>query len=320
MGKGIVLLLHLLAVVAGWGMVAGLRPVLAGWTENGWAALENPLPGKSGARVLTADEVAAGRTLLEDTEAKRLNYAYGQDAPGPELSIEELIDREFRRRGIDPAAPAPKSGDEDGSGKEAVEAREYHQVLAQFLDKHLNGEHGPDLAYGFLHGRVDAVAIYDSLATRLPGAAVDHTLRRALYRQLAPLGPVRAEALLEPLSEAEATALKHELIRPPRMLFAPARADLAPDNAYELLSSMPAPAGDSERLQRELSWIRVTEDSLETYGSDYLHWVEALPAGPGRDQASAGLLACLKDEDPASYRRIRLLVTDPGILKEFPDR
>lgn len=320
MGKGIVLLLHLLAVVAGWGMVAGLRPVLSGWAENGRASVENPLPGKSGARVLTADEVAAGRELLLGIEADQRLHPNPFFHRSPELPIEELIDREFRRRGIDPAAPAPTLAEEGESGEEAVEAREYHQVLAQFLDHHLNGEHGPDLAYGFRHGRVDAVAIYDSLATHLPGAAADHTLRRALYRQLAPLDPVRAEALLAPMTEAEATGLKLEIIQPPPILFAPARAVLSPDRAFKLLSSIAPPADESEALQRELARIRVTDEFLEAYGSDYLHWVEALPAGPGRDQASAGLLACLKDEDPASYRRIRLLVTDPRILKEFPAR
>ncbi len=316
MGKK--LLLHLLAVAAGWGMVAAVRPVVvAGW-EHRQVAVENPAPGKTGIRTGNPAEEATGRELLQRFEVERLSYQHTLDTPGPELLIEELIDKELRRRGIDPAAPAPKLADQGGSGEEANDVEEYHQVLAQFLGSYLNGEHGPDLAHGFRHGRVDAVALYDSLANHLPGAAADDTLRRALYRQLAHLDPVRAAALVDPMPEAEATALKHEIIRPPRSLFTPARAVLAPDKAYQLLSSIAAPAEDSEVLQRELSWIRVTDDFLETYGSDYLHWVEGLPAGAGRDQASAGLLRCLQDKDPASYRRIRRLVTDPEILKEFP--
>jgi hypothetical protein len=313
MGKGKALLLHLLAVVAGWGMVAGLRPVVGAWAENRRDAEENPLPGKSGARVLTADEVAAGRELLLGIEAEQRLHPNPFFPPSPELPIEELIDKELRRRGIDPAAPAPTLADEVGSGEEAVEAREYHQVLAQFLDSYLNGEHGPDLAHGFRHGRVDASAIYDLLAAHLPGAAADHTLRRALYRELAPLDPVRAEALLAPMTEAEAMQVKYRVIEQPS-------SPLTPDATFALLTSVSAPTDFHGRVRRVLAWGTVTESFLPEFGSDYLDWLEQLPAGVDRDFAALAVAQRLPNDDLASHQRLRVLITGSYPLEGPPPR
>lgn len=311
MGKGKALLLHFLAVVAGWGIVAGLRPVVATARENGPATVETRAPAKSSMRTGAPAEVAAGTELLQRIRAARLNPPDRAD-----LSIEELIDKDLRPRGIDPATPAPKLADEGGSEEEAVEAGEYHQVLAHFLARYLNGEHGPDLAHGFRHGRLDALAIYESLATHLPGAAADHTLRRVLYRQLAPLDPVSADGLLESLSGDEATREKYEAIKNPSSPF----TTITPDAAFELLVSIPEAEGLSRPDSGQNIWMELTYHFLEEYGSDYLPWLEQLPAVSGRDWAAIALLSYEENFDLPTYRRIRALVRDAGMLEDLPPR
>jgi hypothetical protein len=190
---------------------------------------------------------------------------------------------------------------------------EYHMILERILRDYLEGERGPDLTHAFRNGRLEAGALYDSLAAHLPGAAGDHTLRRVLFDNLAPLDPVRAAALLAPLSEEEAAQKKGSLVVARTSVF-------TPDTAYALLSSIPA-SGDSARWEREYAWSQVTSGFLERYGSDYLPWVEQLPAGRDREEAAAGaLLSYLKKGDLSGYRRIRALVTDPRILSLFPPR
>jgi len=312
MERRVFILVHLAVVIAGWGAGAGLRSFGVAGDEGGRVDLEDPAPAKTGVRTRTPAEVAAGREVLQRILGT-MRSSPAQETPSPELSIEELVEKELRRRGLDPAAPAPKLVDGGGSGEEAVEARDYHQVLAHFLARYLNGEHGPDLAHGFRHGRLDALAIYDSLATHLPGAAADQTLRRALYRQLASLDPVGADALLELMSEDEAAQWKRDL-------FASRSSSFTPDTAFTLLSSTP-PSGDSAGIEmRAAAWNVATREFLERYRSDYLPWVEQYPAGSVREEAAAALLRHLEKDDLPGYRRIRALVTDPQTLASFPPR
>jgi hypothetical protein len=71
---------------------------------------------------------------------------------------------------------------------------------------------------------------------------------------------------------------------------------------------------------RAATWNKATRDFLERYRSDYLPWVEQLPAGPVREEAAAALLRHLEKDDLPGYRRIRALVTDPAKLASFPPR
>lgn len=314
MGKGKVLLLHLLAVVAGWGMVAGLRPVVGSWETGGEASAESRAPSKTG-RVRSTAEIAEGQKLLQRfTAANKAVPPGGSDADaGLELSLRDLVDTFVKESGFDPAARGPSSDDEGRSAEEWISSVKYNRNLFRLLGTYLEGEHGPDPTHAFLLGRLDAGAIYDSLATHLPGAAADHTLRRALYEQLAPLDPVRAAALLTPLSEDEAAQWKRDL-------FASRSSSFAPDTAFTLLSSTP-PSGDSAGIEmRAAAWNVATREFLERYRSDYLPWVEQYPAGSVREEAAAALLHHLEKDDLPGYRRIRALVTDPRTLASFPPR
>jgi hypothetical protein len=321
MGKGKVLLLHLLAVVAGWGMVAGLRPVVGSWEPGGKASAESRAPSKTG-RIRSTAEIAAGQKLLQSfTAARQGGHRGGFDATsGPKPALRDLVDEYRKDSGFDPAVPAPSwdiegQSEEDRSAtiKERSKIIKYYLNLHRLLGTYFEGEHGPDPTHAFLLGRLDAGAIYDSLAAHLPGAAADHTLRRALYDRLAPLDPVRAAALLTPLSEDEAAQWKRDL-------FASRSTSFAPETAFALLSSTP-PSGDPvEGEMRVAAWNLATREFLERYSSDYLPWVEQYPAGPDREEAAAALLRRLEKDDLPGYRRIRALVTDPQTLASFPPR
>lgn len=315
MGKGKAVLLHLLAVASGWGMVAALRPVVGKWQSGGGeAAAESRAPSKTG-RVRSTAEIAAGQQLLQRiTNASKADPPVGANsAPGPELSLRDLVDTFVKESGFDPAARAPSSDDEGRSAEERIFGVKHNRDLFRLLGTYLEGEHGPDPTQAFLLGRLDAGAIYDSLAAHLPGAAAGHTLRRALYDQLALLDPVRAAALLAPLSEDEAAQWKRDL-------FASRSSAFTPDNAFALLSSTP-PGGDAVGVEmRAAAWNVATREFLERYRSDYLPWVEQLPAGPAREEAAAALLRPLEKNNLPGYRRIRALVTDPRTLASFPPR
>lgn len=315
MGKGKAVSLHLLAVAAGWGLVAALRPIVGSWQSGGEAAAESRAPTKTG-RIRSTAEIAAGQKLLERfTAARQGDHPGGADAdPGPELSLGDLVETFRRDTGFDPVAPAPSMEEKGPSEEDFDTFAQYQGVLGDLLRKYLEGEHSPDLAHAFRHGRLDAEAIYESLAAHLPGAAADHTLRRALYDQLAPLDSAQAAALLAPLSEDEAAEKKWNLV-------AARTSKFTPDTAFALLSSLPA-TGDPARIERrEYTWSRATTHFLERYGSDdYCHWMEQLPAGPDREEAAAALLRQLEKDDLSGYRRIRAIVTDPAKLTSFPPR
>ncbi len=315
MGKGKAVLLHLLAVAAGWGLVAALRPVVGSWQRSGGeAAAESRAPSKTG-RVRSTAEIAAGQQLLQRFSAARQgDHPGGAEAdPGPELSLRDLVDTFTKESGFDPAAPAPSPDTGGQSEEERRTSMKYHINLPRLLETYLEGEHGPDLAHAFRVGRLNAGTLYDSLAAHLPGAAADHTLRRALYYQLAPLDPARAAALLQPLPEDEAAGRKWDIL-------ATRGYALTPDTAFALSSSIPPTRDPAGIDRRESAWNSVTPDFLHKYGSDYLPWVEQLPAGPDREDAAAAVLNYMKKDDLPGYRRIRALVTDPEILKEYPLR
>jgi hypothetical protein len=310
MGKA--LLLHLLAIAAGWGIVTVLGPVVSDGGIDGQVAGESRASAKTTARTLTPADVAAGQKLLQRVTAALPKEAIEADL-GPMRSFEELIDESRRLAGFDPAAPAPPWYDESRSPEDDAAAREYQVLLSQLLGARLNGEHGPDLAHAFRHGRVDAPALYESLARHLPGAAKNEALRIALYRHLAPLDPARASALLHALSEDAATDLKFETASHPQ-------SPLTPDTTFALLSSIPPPTEDSGMFRRQSAWDRVSLGFQETYGSDFMHWVEQLPAGADRDCAAVALMVDFRESDLSGYRRMRALVTDTRRLDAFPPR
>jgi hypothetical protein len=303
MGKGKVVVLHLLAVAAGWGMVAALRPLVAAGPAERQAAAEGREPGKTPRTRSPSDiaDVAGGQELLQRLTDARPEDPAASDPFWP-YSFAELVARYRRKAQFDPDAPAPPRVDEGRSPEENAAAAAYHELLGNLLAGHLKGEAGHDVSHAFRHGRLEAQAIYDSMAPHLPGATADDTLRIALYRQLAPLDPDRAEVLLEPLPDPHATVVKYEA-------FMASASEFTPDSAFALLSSIPPPDDFYGRLRRFQAWASVTENLHLQYGSDYLHWLEQLPSGVDRDFAAAAVAERLPTDDLASYQRLRALIT-----------
>lgn len=306
------LLLHLLAVATGWGIVAALAPVVpAGWI-GGQIAAESRAPAKSGVRTLTPADTAAGKELLERVTAALPKEAIEANL-GPTLSPEEFFEKARQVFGFDPAAPAPPWHDQSRTPEQEAATREYQDLLVKVLGGYWNGSYGPDLAHAFRHGRVDALALYESVARHLPGPAANDSLRIAAFHDLALLDSVRAATLLQPLSDSAAVAVKYEVLRKNPSAF-------TPDTAFALLSSIPPPADDSAAALRRDAWLTIAEKFHWAYGSDYLRWLEQLPAGVDRDCAAVALMAHLLEKDLPGYPRIRALVTDSRMLHDDPPR
>jgi hypothetical protein len=306
------LVLHLLAAAAGWGIVAMLSHVVpAGWI-GGQIAAESRAPAKSGVRTLTAADTAAGQKLLQRVTAALPKDVIEADL-GPLLSPEEFFEKARQVFGFDPAAPAPPWHDDSRTPEEEAAAREYQDLLVKVLGGYWNGGYGPDRAHAFRHGRIDAPALYESVARHLPGPAANDSLRIAAFHDLAPLDPVRAATLLQPLSDSAAAAVKYEVLRESPSAF-------TPDTAFALLSSIPPPADDSAALLRRDTWLVVAEKFHWAYGSDYLRWLEQLPAGVDRDYAAVALMAHLLEKDLPGYPRIRALVTESRMPHDYPPR
>ena len=304
MGKS--LLLHLLAVVAGWGMVAALRPVVDAARGDRQPSVEHPAPAKTSVRSRDPAAIAAGELLLQRLVPglKELGRESGPEN-GP--SFAERIEKLRLQNGFDPAASFPPRSD----GDDALEDRQ--RLIESLIRSHLDGMSGPDFSYAFRHGRLNAETIYDSLAPHLPGAAADNSLRVALYRHLAPLDPVRAAPLLGALPESKASAVKFQALNDKGL-------SITPDAGVAILASIPAGEDGLWGGERREAWMTATYHFLENYGTDYAEWVEALPAGGGRDEAAAALLGYQEDDDLPGFRRIRALISEPGILKYFPPR
>lgn len=310
MGKA--LLLHLLAIAAGWGIVAALAPVVpAGWI-GGQIAAESRASAKSGVRTLTPSDTAAGKKLLERVTAALPKEAIEANL-GPPLSPEQFFENARHVFSFDPAAPAPPWHDESPTPEEEAAVRKYQDLLVEVLGGYWNGDNGPDLAHAFRHGRVDALALYESVARHLPGPAANDSLRIAAFQCLAPLDPVRAVPLLQPLSDSAAVAVKFEVLRKSPSAF-------TPDTAFALLSSIPPPKDFYGSIRRHSAWVSVTENFHRNYAGDYIHWLEQLPAGTERDYAVFALVEDLPSDDTGSHERLRSLITGPTMLLDMPSR
>jgi hypothetical protein len=73
-------------------------------------------------------------------------------------------------------------------------------------------------------------------------------------------------------------------------------------------------------VRRVLAWATVTESFLPEFGSDYLDWLEQLPAGVDRDFAGFAVAQRLPNDDLASHQRLRVLITGSYPLEGPPPR
>lgn len=304
------LLLHLLAVAAGWGIVTALRT--SSPAQASPAGRHSSSAPTKAARTRPATDIAAGQKLLQRLAAKLPRTAEEEDPfglpqkqpPRSKLSLAESYTFALGAASIDPARANSSFADLNATDQDLC-----YDILLSVLNLESHG--GRDLTHAFLHGRLGAMEIYQQFAAELPGPASSDLLRRTLYDSLVRIDPMRAAPLLDSLSKEHAIGVKYWAARQHGR-------DFTPDALASLMATIPAPADPATSIPRQSVWLRQTPEFYENYGSDYLHWVEKLPAGVDRDWAAVALLLRLRDGDPASYNRIRAVITNPRMLHGFP--
>jgi hypothetical protein len=296
MGKGKAVLLHLLAMAAGWGIVAAIRPAASEQPANG----EGTAPTKRISQVSVPDRPAGERILKRLSAGDSLPEVSYDDSALAERYAEALQDI-----GIDPATFSASY-----QGFEPTRKDLCYSILQSILAGSLNWHDGRDLRHAFRHGRMEAMEIHDLFAAELPLLAGTDLIRLSLYDQISDLDPARAAVLLDALPEERATGAKYWAARSYMTGF-------TPESFLALVRSLPQPEGDKADAGRKNAWRKRTAMFLESYGGEYFKWVEQLPSGADRDAAAAALLGYLDPADPALVNRVRSLIKDPE-LREDP--
>jgi hypothetical protein len=270
MGKTGRILLHLAAALAGWGIVQSQQPASP-------ESAQSLAPGKASIR--EARDREAGEKLL-----RRL---VPDLAPAPPVKVvrhegtlwERLAEATFGDPFPDnPATPSDES---------------ITDYLRDQIRATLYGRHGPDLSYAFLHGRLDAHQVLDSLRRTFPDLAGEEQFTRAVVKELFLIEPSRAAVLAREL--------------PPRDHWS-----LIADYKLDAEGFM-SPAGYLSLLDLQLVHAPAAEAFLilgrpadsaalhyRVYGDNYTGWLLDQPPTPGRRLMLESCVAHLRDADPSA--------------------
>ena len=284
MSKARPLLIHLALGLAGWGIATALSPLFPA-SEKDRAGNSASLPTKT-----DRDRIAVkgGRQILARLSARSPREQKSEPTVHSFRSIDEDAGR-----ATEELINAPP-----GSVSPSDLIRE--EVLLYHLRSVINGEHGPDLAYAFRNGRMDALEIRDLLAAQFPDHATHTGFLRALYLELSQHDPLRAEVLMDSLPAEDIDDLKYH-----NMMVLP--DTLAPRHCYQLLASIPPSENPNEIQLRSLVVRSVASDYLDRYRSDFIHFVEQLPPGEDRNLTLRELSKVYEKSNPAEAARLRTL-------------
>jgi hypothetical protein len=122
---------------------------------------------------------------------------------------------------------------------------------------------GPDLRYAFHHGKIEAPELLEKLSSRFPEYAAAGLLPALLHQQLTSEDPDRAAQLIADLPDTEKA----------RVIVESAWSISSLDTLNRVLSHFPDSDEEEILASRQKFWKAVTDDGLEHYGKDYLHWI-----------------------------------------------
>jgi hypothetical protein len=264
------ILLHLAAALAGWGIVQ--------WQQRESSATEQPVAsGKSSIR--KAFDREAGEALL-----RRLVPALAPAPPAEVVRHQGTLEERLS----DPPDldPFSENANEHSDG-----------VITGYLRGEIRdilfGTGGPDLAYAYFHGRMEAPQVLDTLRKIFPDLAKEKHFAAAVFIELLPVDPVRAVVLLDGLSPEERSSWLAETnlhitgIDTPDLALAILNLDFAS-----------APGSDASYLRKYAEFSsRPFHDGM---GDDYTEWLLAQPPSKGRQEMLGNLVGHLDLEDPAS--------------------
>jgi hypothetical protein len=270
MGKAVRILLHLAAALAGWGIARPLFSPVPG-------AAEAIAPGKASVR--EAIDYEAGEKLL-----RRLVPDLAPAPPAEVVRHEGSLEERLVEAGFDePFADNPSTPSDNSIS----------DYLCEQIQETLSGKAGPELSYAFLHGRLDAHQVLDSLRRTFPDLAGEEQFTRAVVKELFLIEPSRAAVLAREL--------------PPRDHWS-----LIAD--YKLAAEgFMSPAGYLSLLDLQLVHAPAAEAFLilghpadsaalhyRAYGDNYTGWLLDQPPTPGRRLMLESCVAHLRDADPSA--------------------
>lgn len=264
------ILLHLVAVLAGWGIVQSQHPATSD--------AEQPIaPGKSSFREALDRE--AGEKLL-----RRLVPDLAPAPPAEVVRHEGTLEQRLAEDAIDDpfAANPTRPNDESVTG-----------YLREEIGGTLFGATGPDLSYAFFHGRMEAPQVFDALCKIFPDLAREKQFPAAVFLELLQVDPARAADLLDQLSpDARSSLLENGNL--------PISGYEGPDYVLAILNVNLAigPETNEEDL-RGLGEFSSSHFHT-SMGNDYADWLLAQPPSKGRELILESLIDYLGSEDPAA--------------------
>lgn len=159
---------------------------------------------------------------------------------------------------------------------------------------------GRDWGYEFRHGRVQADEVFDDLKKRMSvdSAEGEDALRSHLFYQLVSEDPVRAQALLAPLSEVRRKEVQTRAM-------GSAFHDEDPLLAKAYFDSFLEVSDAGQRKVLEESWGWQVHFSLRRYGDDFLDWVTKMPDGELKNETVRALQKRTEQLGEGLRKRVR---------------
>lgn len=166
-----------------------------------------------------------------------------------------------------------------------------------------NSDDGPDLLHAFHHGRIEAPEILKLLSARFPDYGAAGLLPERAHEILCGEDPARAAVLLDDLPEKERSRVMAQNFGK-RFSYAPL------DTIEEALRVLPQSTDD------ELAGLRANllrdhvKHAIDTYGPDYLRWIEALPEPSDRTLALRAIAWRIESSQEWYAKEIREVIGD----------
>lgn len=278
-------LLHLAAVLAGWGIARPLLPAVpeppVGQAVDGIAS------GKSSER--EAGDQESGEALI-----RRL---VPDVAPSPPVAVvrhEGSLAERIAKAGVtDPFAE--DYPDPDGAAL---------SYLRREIRETLFGKSGPDFSYAFRRGRMEAPQVTAALGEIFPDLAGEKLFERAVFIELYQIDPVRATAPLYTQEQKERDSCLLATM-------GPAMWDKRPDKSLARLNLEFEVGEGNKVLGLMSSGASIGADFHREFGDDYAEWLLLQPPSRGRDRMLNDLVAVLEKQSPASAENLKTRMPKP---------
>lgn len=279
------ILLHLTALLVGWGIARPLLPVAP--EPAGKQAVDDISLGKTSAR--EAGDQELGEALL-----RRLVPDVAPSPPAVVVRHEGSLAERMAKAGVtDPFAD--DYPDPDGPAL---------SYLRNEIRETLFGKSGPDFSYAFRRGRMEAPQVTAALGEIFPDLAGEKLFARAVFVELYRIDPVRATIPLYSQNQKERDSCL-------RATLGPSMWDKRPDKSLARLN-LELEVGEGSAVVGMLSsGTYIGSEFHGAFGNDYAEWLLLQPPSKGRDRMLNDLVAMLEKQSPAVAEELKTRIPEP---------